>query len=476
MLRGSVAHTTLHRFYAGLPKAVGSDRVEESRLDDALAFLSECLEGALGGVKMEMTELERRELEQSLRRDLEQFVRDEARSELPLVPRRFEVGFGSERSAPELQRGLDLGDGITLSGKIDRIDVDPGSARGIVQDYKSGRTGHSAVEIEKELRLQIPLYMLVLRDLVGIEPLGGLYRPLAGERRARGLLRAEAKDDGCRASRRTTTSTRRRSGRRSTARASWRAASRSASGRATCGTTRRGGRLSGLVRPLADVPDQARSEQRAERAAGRGDRGARAGLRLGRCGHRQDDGARRALRRGGVRARARRRVDARDHVHGACGRGAARPDPRAAARAGPARSRALARRRLDLDDPRLLPAPAEGAPVRGRPRPALPRARRQPGPRDPRRGVRGGAERVLRGGRAGAAAAARDLRRGGAAPDADERLRDPALGRPRARARARRAAGPRRAARGAGRGRPVSRGRCRGDRRARARPPRRRSS
>jgi RecB family exonuclease len=111
------------------------------------------------------------------------------------VPRKFEVGFGSERSAPELQRGLDLGDGITLSGKIDRIDVDPGSARGIVQDYKSGRTGHSAAEIEKELRLQIPLYMLVLRDLVGIEPLGGLYRPLAGERRARGLLRAEAKED-----------------------------------------------------------------------------------------------------------------------------------------------------------------------------------------------------------------------------------------------------------------------------------------
>jgi RecB family exonuclease len=112
------------------------------------------------------------------------------------VPRRFEVGFGTERSAPELQRGLDLGDGIALSGKIDRIDVDPGSARGIVQDYKSGRTGHSAAEIEKELRLQIPLYMLVLRDLVGIEPLGGLYRPLAGERRARGLLRAEAADDG----------------------------------------------------------------------------------------------------------------------------------------------------------------------------------------------------------------------------------------------------------------------------------------
>jgi hypothetical protein len=123
-------------------------------------------------------------------------VREEARAELPLVPRRFEVSFGSERSAPELQRGLALADGITLSGKIDRIDLDPFSARGIVQDYKAGKSAHSARDIERELRLQIPLYMLVLRDLVGIEPLGGVYRPLAGDRRPRGLLRAGAREDG----------------------------------------------------------------------------------------------------------------------------------------------------------------------------------------------------------------------------------------------------------------------------------------
>jgi RecB family exonuclease len=83
-----------------------------------------------------------------------------------------------------------------LAGKIDRIDVDPFSARGIVQDYKSGKTGHSASQIDSELKLQIPLYMLVLRDLVGIEPLGGVYRPLSGERKARGLLRGEARRDG----------------------------------------------------------------------------------------------------------------------------------------------------------------------------------------------------------------------------------------------------------------------------------------
>ncbi|HEX6701246.1 MAG TPA: PD-(D/E)XK nuclease family protein [Gaiellaceae bacterium] len=196
MLRGQIAHQTLYKFYSGLPKELGVERVEPERVEQAVAFLRRCLDDALrGGVRLELTELEAAELEQTLWRDLEQFVRDEAESGLPLVPRRFEVGFGSERSAPELQRGLELADGIRLSGTIDRIDVDPFSARGIVQDYKSGKSVHSARQIEAELRLQIPLYMLVLRDLVGIEPLGGLYRALAGSRSARGMLRAEAQED-----------------------------------------------------------------------------------------------------------------------------------------------------------------------------------------------------------------------------------------------------------------------------------------
>jgi ATP-dependent helicase/nuclease subunit B len=194
-LRGSVAHQALFKFYSGLPKRVGAERVEAERLEETLAFLRECLAEAIeSGVWIELGELQRRELEESLWRDLENFVREEAESPLGLVPRKFEVAFGSERSAPELQSGLQV-DGFSLTGKIDRIDVDPFSARGIVQDYKSGKTAFSAAKIESELRLQIPLYMLVLRDLVGMEPLGGLYRALAGERRARGLLRAEAEED-----------------------------------------------------------------------------------------------------------------------------------------------------------------------------------------------------------------------------------------------------------------------------------------
>jgi ATP-dependent helicase/DNAse subunit B len=196
MLRGSVAHSALHKFYAGLPKEVGHDRVTPDNLERARGFLRQCLDDAMrGGVRLELTDLQEAELDQSLWSDLQGFLEDEASSPVEFLPRRFEVGFGSDRSAPELQRGLHLGDNLYLSGKIDRIDVDPYSARGIVQDYKSGRTVHSAKQIDDELKLQIPLYMLVLRDLVGIEPLGGVYRALAGARMTRGLLHAEAADD-----------------------------------------------------------------------------------------------------------------------------------------------------------------------------------------------------------------------------------------------------------------------------------------
>jgi ATP-dependent helicase/DNAse subunit B len=196
LLRGKLAHQALYAFYTGLPRELGVERVTPETLEPALAFLERCLDDAIGsGVRIDLDEVDAAELREGLRRDLVRFVRLEAESELAFVPRRFEVGFGTDRSAPELQRGLALGEGLFLSGKIDRIDVDPLSARGIVQDYKSGKGSFSAREIDEERRLQVPLYMLVLRDLAGTEPLGGLYRALSGSRASRGMLRAESRDE-----------------------------------------------------------------------------------------------------------------------------------------------------------------------------------------------------------------------------------------------------------------------------------------
>jgi ATP-dependent helicase/DNAse subunit B len=187
--RGSVAHNALHRFFSRVPAELGVEKLEPQHVEAATGLMRRCLDEALAGVRMDLTEMQERELDQTLWRDLAALVEEECESSSPLVPRRFEVSFGSDRAAPELQRGLELGFGLTLSGKIDRIDVDPFGARGVVQDYKSGKSAYSARQIESELRLQIPLYMLVLRDLVGLEPLGGLYRPLAGARKPRGLVR-----------------------------------------------------------------------------------------------------------------------------------------------------------------------------------------------------------------------------------------------------------------------------------------------
>jgi ATP-dependent helicase/DNAse subunit B len=192
--RGSVAHNALYRFFNRIPAELGVEKLEPQHVEPATRLMRECLDESVARVRMDLTEMQERELHQTLWRDLSAFVEEECESPSPLVPRRFEVSFGSERAAPELQRGLELGGGLTLSGKIDRIDVDPFGARGVVQDYKSGKSAYSARQIESELRLQIPLYMLVLRDLVGLEPLGGLYRPLAGARKPRGLVRGSEEE------------------------------------------------------------------------------------------------------------------------------------------------------------------------------------------------------------------------------------------------------------------------------------------
>src|SRR4029079_17218716 len=108
MLRGQIAHQTLYKFYSGLPKELGVERVSPDVVERAVAFLRRCLDDALrGGVRLELTELEAAELEQTLWRDLEQFVRDEAESDLPLLPRRVEGAVGFARSTAEAHSAIE---------------------------------------------------------------------------------------------------------------------------------------------------------------------------------------------------------------------------------------------------------------------------------------------------------------------------------------------------------------------------------
>jgi ATP-dependent helicase/DNAse subunit B len=181
MMRGSILHAALQRFYQQLPSAIpGAERVDEGNVEAAVTLMRECVMQAVEtGLRIDAGDLDRRELEQGLQRDLEQLVRDEAASGSPFVPRHLEVSF----------RSYELGPGVVVSGKIDRVDGDPMGARGIVVDYKSGAAS-SAAEIRERDLLQLPLYMLVLRDQLGLEPVGGIYVPVGGGRRPRGMLRS----------------------------------------------------------------------------------------------------------------------------------------------------------------------------------------------------------------------------------------------------------------------------------------------
>ena len=69
-----------------------------------------------------------------MQRDLEQLVRAEAAAASTFVPRDLEVNF----------KGYELAPGVLVSGKIDRVDRDPVSARGIIVDYKSGAAPSAA--------------------------------------------------------------------------------------------------------------------------------------------------------------------------------------------------------------------------------------------------------------------------------------------------------------------------------------------
>jgi RecB family exonuclease len=109
-----------------------------------------------------------------------------------LQPAAFEVQFGGRGAQAGYKQGLDVGP-AAVSGKIDRIDADPMmTARAMVVDYKSGSV-QGADAIRAEGRLQIPLYLLALREVLGREPAGGVYMSVRrGE--TRGILDAEQGD------------------------------------------------------------------------------------------------------------------------------------------------------------------------------------------------------------------------------------------------------------------------------------------
>jgi len=135
---------------------------------------------------------------QAIEADLRRYLAHEAADGCGWDPQGIELQFGFDDREGSLP-ALVLGEGarqIQLRGLIDRVDVDPsGGARAIVRDYKSGsaRPEHQGARWRVDGRLQVALYMLAVRRLLGLQPVGGLYQPLGGgDLRARGIYLQDA--------------------------------------------------------------------------------------------------------------------------------------------------------------------------------------------------------------------------------------------------------------------------------------------
>jgi ATP-dependent helicase/DNAse subunit B len=182
MRRGALAHAVLERTLELLRERTGSARIAPERLEPALSALHDALAERARG---DAGPARRRALLRGLEADLERYLRTEAECGAGFEPAELEWSFGG---ADDAHGPLPLGGGGAVTGRVDRVDTGPGGAA-IVRDYK-GRSVVGRVKWADELQLQVALYLLAVRDLLGLEPVAGLYQPLAGRRLApRGLVR-----------------------------------------------------------------------------------------------------------------------------------------------------------------------------------------------------------------------------------------------------------------------------------------------
>ncbi len=193
---GGLVHASLHALYSEPP---GQDTIP--RPGDVARWqerFNEILDGLLGAEDSGLYGHDRHLAIARTRDQVEKYLAEEAERESTMRPRPdlLERSFGfpdSENDPGALQLG-----NFSLRGYIDRIDVEPGGTRAIVRDYKTSKSVSGRAKIAEEGKLQLPLYMLVARDLLGLDPVGGLYHPLAAynDRRGRGIAVLEEVKDG----------------------------------------------------------------------------------------------------------------------------------------------------------------------------------------------------------------------------------------------------------------------------------------
>jgi len=213
LARGSLAHAALKDTLEGLRERTGSARLTRARLGLAKELLLQALSRHEAELPLSAAPERRPGLRRRLEADLERYLEHAAEYESPLEPKYLELGFGfgeqardpaepstdptppalaSQPQPAPLLPALDLGNGLRLRGRIDRVDIAAGGGQGVVYDYK-GRLAPPAAKWTEQGNVQVALYMRAVEELLGLEAAGGFYQPLSGgDLRARGVLDGES--------------------------------------------------------------------------------------------------------------------------------------------------------------------------------------------------------------------------------------------------------------------------------------------
>ena len=181
MARGGAAHELLERVFTRVREETGEARVTPATLPVAQRILAEEVERARPKLRLSPHPARQRSAVRRLEAELLRYLRKAATETTSFAPAHLEVAFGREGGPPALELG-----GLRVAGRIDRIDTAPGG-QAAVYDYK-GSEGYPVRRWIEDGRLQVPLYMLAAREVLGLDPVAGLYQPIGKDQKARGAV------------------------------------------------------------------------------------------------------------------------------------------------------------------------------------------------------------------------------------------------------------------------------------------------
>lgn len=191
LARGGLAHAALRQTLERLRARTDSARVAPASVGLAKRLLREALVELEPSYPLSPAPERVPGARRALAVELERYLEWASAQDSPLEPRYLELEFGFEGGAAEALPPLDLGGGVLLRGRIDRVDVGVGG-EAVVYDYK-GRSAPPSAKWLGDGSWQVALYMCAVRDLLGHTPVGGFYQPLAGrDVRPRGVLDDES--------------------------------------------------------------------------------------------------------------------------------------------------------------------------------------------------------------------------------------------------------------------------------------------